>query len=853
MLQLYSSFYALIMPYPVSFIIPNSRIQKMNTADIYTHHKSVHKNLDSGTNYRDDIDGLRAVAVMSVLIYHLTPTYLPSGFLGVDVFFAISGFVITQSFLTGTSDVTLSSVGNFYARRMWRLLPNLLTCLTVTALVTWLLVPESSESLTAGIFATVGLSNIYFWILEKDYFSQALELNPFMHTWSLGVEEQFYLIFPWLFFTISRFSWLRLRKILFLLSFFIAAASLLAFIYSELYLPPEIRFLMPLRLWELSAGAFTYLLYARLPFGPRHFTGRGKGYFTFLAATAMVIAFLAPAQLRGVTTIISVLATAVLLLLPHDSRSLRAALSSIPASYLGKRSYSLYLWHWPVISISYWTVGVTTFTIPFQLALIFALSLFAFRFIEWPLRNKFHSTNIIRSISIFFVTGVLVSGSIYFLAKTDRILGVRSARQSASEATVVEPFYLLPNTNLPFNPTCVVDGVKRALKVHTFDFCTIPPVPPNTQRLWALGDSHAGHLQGLLYDTHLAIGIGVHIIETPGIPFPMLPGKTFRPREEIWNQIRKQVHPGDIILVSRLFIDRKSHDPAADLGEWMQELVKLSEESEMLGAKLVVVGPPPAFEFKSPSACFLYMNSTSNCDIDRAAIFSGIGKVYDALSAAVTQSGGKIAVFNTFSLLCPPEDEVCSPFKDGKLFMRDADHLNVFAGQILKAPFVAFLRDQGIIPFSPISAGGSLPSGLKEILFSERRYPDFVTSIVGLSVNEPQGRWSDAHINRSVQINFASSIPEGTTIRLTVLPLGPNENKPLTIKVGKSELQRVLVPGNNTIEFSVGKTTVGVNSIEFIPYSPVTPLSLGINKDVRLLAIRLTKLELIPPVEGTLN
>jgi peptidoglycan/LPS O-acetylase OafA/YrhL len=152
------------------------------------------------TRYRSEIDGLRALAVIAVIINHFNRELLPSGFLGVDIFFVISGYVITSSL----ADREYESIGDFllgfYSRRIKRLMPTLITCITITCLVGFLFIPPTSGDFEitwkTGAYALFGLSNFYLFRLSTDYFAATTELNLFTQTWSLGVEEQFYLVFP---------------------------------------------------------------------------------------------------------------------------------------------------------------------------------------------------------------------------------------------------------------------------------------------------------------------------------------------------------------------------------------------------------------------------------------------------------------------------------------------------------------------------------------------------------------------------------------------------------------------------------------------------------------------------------
>src|SRR5690625_4326037 len=158
--------------------------------------------------YVPAIDGLRAIAVLAVLIYHLDAAFLPGGFAGVDVFFVISGYVVARSLVSRSGESFGQFLMGFYSRRIRRIVPALILCLLVTALFTVLFIPDSWLSSTThqvGLYAFFGLSNFALVWFQDDYFSPRAEFNPFVHTWSLGVEEQFYFVFPLLIFLWFRF------------------------------------------------------------------------------------------------------------------------------------------------------------------------------------------------------------------------------------------------------------------------------------------------------------------------------------------------------------------------------------------------------------------------------------------------------------------------------------------------------------------------------------------------------------------------------------------------------------------------------------------------------------------------
>ena len=150
-------------------------------------------------NYRPEIDGLRALAVNAVIIYHFNKYFLSSGFLGVDIFFVISGYVITSSLLNKTYRSLKEIVREFYFKRIKRIFPALTFYVVITSLLICFFDPEPLINLRTGIASIFGISNLYLFRYSTDYFAQATEFNVFTHTWSLGVEEQYYFLFPFLF------------------------------------------------------------------------------------------------------------------------------------------------------------------------------------------------------------------------------------------------------------------------------------------------------------------------------------------------------------------------------------------------------------------------------------------------------------------------------------------------------------------------------------------------------------------------------------------------------------------------------------------------------------------------------
>lgn len=336
-------------------------------------------------SYRPDIDGLRAVAVLSVVFFHLSKSYLPGGFLGVDMFFVISGYLIS-SILTKDAQVSGVSITRFYERRIRRIAPALLVLLLVTSVVSAIvLLPLDLEGLGKSLAATLLFaSNVYFW-RDTNYFSQAAEEKPLLHTWSLGVEEQFYIFFPLLVafvFTRWRGAFLPIVAILTVASFVLnillvrAGGALPAF------------YLLPTRAWELGVGVIlTVWRVGSLSLATRQVVAA-------VSSILIAIGLAFPDAIAAVGLPVAspvVLGTAGLIWAGSESASaLNRVLALRPLVTIGLLSYSLYLWHWPILMFyQYYTVDSLS---PLeQLVLVFFMltaSWLSWRFVERPFRSS---------------------------------------------------------------------------------------------------------------------------------------------------------------------------------------------------------------------------------------------------------------------------------------------------------------------------------------------------------------------------------------------------------------------------------------------------------------------------------
>ncbi|MEI6399600.1 MAG: acyltransferase [Pseudomonadota bacterium] len=320
--------------------------------------------------YRPEIDGLRAFAVIAVIANHMNPHILPSGYLGVDIFFVISGFVITASMLASSHTNLRLFLTNFYSRRARRLLPALLVFILITSLLICLVNPTPADTLLTGMSALFGGSNLYLMQRSADYFAPSTQLNAFTHTWSLGVEEQFYFLFPLLLGTAGlwrnnapahRRTQSRLGWIIFALS----GLSLLGFLALYKSQTAAVYFLMPFRFWELGFGCILAIVNLRFIQIFKH-VDHFHGPLSLLVFTALITTFFAPERLATQATVLAVVLTCMLIAFVAKGSFVYKLLTHRISLWIGTISYSLYLWHWSILSLSNWTVGIHAWTVPFQ-------------------------------------------------------------------------------------------------------------------------------------------------------------------------------------------------------------------------------------------------------------------------------------------------------------------------------------------------------------------------------------------------------------------------------------------------------------------------------------------------------
>lgn len=337
--------------------------------------------------WRNDITGLRAVAVIPVLLYHAFPQTLPGGFLGVDVFFVISGYLISGIIFRDLLSENFS-YKRFYEKRIKRIIPNLLLLLTFVASIGFfILLPHEYENLGRHIYSSAAFIENFRLLKEVDYFTEDALRKPLLHLWSLAIEEQFYIIFPIIFAIIWKAT--RSKTIIGFAVFITIIGSLIGCFLCE---DNSFRFYFPLtRFWEIGAGII--LAYAERfhEFNPRKISVTLRHILSIIGLSAIIIpicTYSPNTPHPGLITILPIFGSISLITASSDALVNKTILSWRLITFIGLISYSLYLWHWPILSYLF-ICCPNLHTLPKIIALIISLLIASiiYFYIENPIRR----------------------------------------------------------------------------------------------------------------------------------------------------------------------------------------------------------------------------------------------------------------------------------------------------------------------------------------------------------------------------------------------------------------------------------------------------------------------------------
>jgi peptidoglycan/LPS O-acetylase OafA/YrhL len=347
--------------------------------------------------FRPDLQGLRAVAILLVVLAHAGVPGFAGGFVGVDVFFVLSGYLITGLLLRELEQTGRIRLLDFYARRLKRLLPAMIVMVAGTVgLAFWLLAPfEASAQLASSPYAITWTSNLYFLFSTFDYFDELASRDLFLHSWSLGVEEQFYLVWPLLLLVLISAGPARrglVRSPIVLLSL-VGVASLAFSLYLSSRWPHAAFYSMPARMWQFCLGAIVYVAFAPSAAGAKRGTrrsGRPVSWMALVSGIALIagsaVGLHPNLVYPGLWALLPSIGTVLVIAAGYGLSAGHAGpLAHRSMVWLGDRSYSWYLWHWPILVLGY-SVGFENDRLAVAGLVLFSLlaAMLSYRFVELP-------------------------------------------------------------------------------------------------------------------------------------------------------------------------------------------------------------------------------------------------------------------------------------------------------------------------------------------------------------------------------------------------------------------------------------------------------------------------------------
>ena len=640
--------------------------------------------------YEPHVDGLRAIAVLSVLIYHIDNTIIPGGFLGVDIFFVISGYLIS-SIVLGSIEKQEPFIKTFYTKRIKRILPLYFSVVLISAVVAyWLFLPNDLINFAESALASnLFISNYFFWA-DGGYFSKAAELKPLLHTWSLSVEEQFYIVWPLFIYLFVKYLDKRLFYAVVLLSITVS-------IWVGLQDKDFSYYSSITRAYELMLGAAIPLLSLKKISINKHIMN--------LSMVTMILCFFMinkSMMIPGYVSIIVTVAT-VILIIGGQSRSITLnILQSKLFVSLGLISYALYMIHWPVLAFMRY-VYIEPNVIHYTVAVIsiFLLAILSKKYIEQPFikSNSTFSQSLVRYVLL--PSSVIVAFCSYVTITNGDI-----NRFKASEAKIIKQISP-PSKNIP--------SCKRA-KHNILDQAecwltskTSFEQPAKRILLW--GDSHAGHFSPFFKEMSKVQNIELFKLSFPGCP-PITgiirANRNYGQECKEHNQIVRDhiIQNGnfDLIVLAANWINyTKGANVAYDLSQPItiessaattyDALTKMLEEITRK-QNVLLFNSVPNF-YVNAGDCevkkrLFSVISDFECGRDAKAFFEEKQILNDYLER-MEQQLSALSVISFDKIICAGKS--CEPSINNNIYYRDQNHLSSFGSKELYKEFEKQLLD----------------------------------------------------------------------------------------------------------------------------------------------------------------
>lgn len=631
------------------------------SSNTFTEHSPV-------SEYRPEIDGLRAIAVISVIVFHAFPNLFPGGFLGVDVFFVISGYLVTGTILKDIRGDKFN-IGAFYVRRIRRILPALIATLCCVLISGWFLLRFSDFSqLAKHVLAGASFSSNFLLQSESGYFDKSSELKPLLHLWSLAIEEQFYIVFP-LFLALCLRFFKSLRTILIILIAIIIGSF--SYAIHQHNIDSASSFYSPFsRIWELFAGSSFAILVRNQKTKTNTFQQDHKNHWVVLLGIGLILGSMQSITLgffpKIIHTIICLLGAC--LILSIRSKTQVGYLSNPLLVFIGKMSFSLYLIHWPLLSFARILNGQPTSisTRVFCVFLAILLSIGSYFLIEQPFRNISSQ----KPLALFVLLSLLFIVGVSAYINQNNVLPYKSSSKEESflygdldhrefHEYISKNFYLCTPKSI----------LSTSLSWDGFIRCNQSKADSPIDVL-LLGDSHAEHLFVGIAESLPSQNVGYYIRAT-----------SLSLNNPEFSSILQEV-------VNSRSINQVIISEQWNSGGELVETISVVETLLSAGKQVFITDGVPIFSF-DPQLC----KYKEICDEPRTEFDSRYSNYMPGITELLNRFPS-VGLINTTSFFC--DSSICSMKNGSELLYRDDNHLNVYGSKYVGRK----ISDSGILSLS---------------------------------------------------------------------------------------------------------------------------------------------------------
>ena len=627
--------------------------------------------LHPNIKYRSDIDGLRALAVLSVILFHINSKWIPGGFLGVDIFFVISGYLITLILTKEIDSTNKISISNFYKRRIKRIIPALLFVLIPTLIIGFLLfAPNDFVSLLkSNVWAFFSAANIYFFSsIDTGYFATGSNELPLLHLWSLGVEEQFYILWPFIVLFLLKYIHSIKKRIFIISTIFIISLVLAQFIIGTNH--SFAYYMLPTRAWELLSGASVALL-VHNEFRRKNITNEIMAFIGFITIILSFIFVSESDPVPGIAALPTIIGTSLLILSGISHRTYISKILSFKAFVaIGLVSYSAYLWHWPILAfLRYAMIEIDLNIAILVILLTFILATISYFFIETPFRKNDLSTK--KVFKKYFILPAFI-----IITLSTLIVEVIDHRPSwvYSEKKLDKSFLVIPNHK--YHYSCLVSEFKNS--IYTEERCVYPK--NNKPTVLIMGDSNAAHYVGMIRVFSDYYGFTTRNAAQSACP------PVFNNIEYPW--IGDKYAKGCLIYRDSILDEAIKYDTVIIGGNWSsydykefkEAFIKTIDTLSKRVRKVIVLGKVPIMSSYSKDCA---VRSLKMPWIECTKKFKGSGGEVsiNKFIKKITEKYTNVSYFNIKNQTCAGKE--CSPFLDNKPVYYDRGHLSMSGSKLI--------------------------------------------------------------------------------------------------------------------------------------------------------------------------